>query len=180
MTYVRVPRYAKDLHLGDLLAGCPEGCQCTGSGHSVRCLTLDSTGLGRAVVTWGNSADFPPSEFKLRDIVITLIDVERITPMRSHAQRITASDLRARGWFRWYAKHEVACSCGWRIDEPVTGGAGYARGLWLDHKAEVVSALLAPKYSYLSSSAAFLVGLNPDADWHNRYRVVLRARGGAR
>jgi hypothetical protein len=180
MTYVRVPKYAKDLRLGDIMAGCPEGCQCTGFGHAVRCLTVDSTGLGRAVVTWGNSANFPPSEFKLRDIVITLVDVERITPMRLHAQRITASDLRSRGWFRWYAKHHVACSCGWQVNEPVTGGSGYARQLWLEHKAEEVSALLAPKYSYLSSSLAVLVGLDPEDEWHRRFRVVFRNRGGVR
>jgi hypothetical protein len=191
MTYVRVPKYAKDLRLGDTLDGCPEGCQCAAGAHRVNHLRVDHlrhddrepesfiADRGMVIVESCNVA-FPPREFKFREIVTVLVGVELITPMRAHAQRITASDLRARGWFRWYAKHEVACSCGWRLDEPVTGGAGYARGLWLGHKAEVVSALLAPKYSYLSSSAAFLVGLNPDAEWHSRYRVVLRDHGGAR
>lgn len=186
MTYVRVPKHAKDLRLGDMIEGCPDGCQCTPGHHGVHHLRIDHQlhdqpprliPKGEVVVESCNPA-FPPRTYRLQDIVTTLVDVERITPLRGHAQRITASELRARGWFRWYSRHDVACSCGWRADEPVTAGAGYARCRWLEHKADAISALLAPKHSWLSSSAAVLTETDPDASW--RYRVVLRDRGGAR
>ncbi len=190
MTYVRVPKHAMDLRLGDILEGCPDGCRCTGGYHRVHHLRIDHQlhnveprpliPRGEVVVESCDPDVFPPRTFRLHDVVTTLVDVERITPLRGHAQRITASELKARGWYRWYARHDVACSCGWRLDEPVTAGAGYARERWLEHKADAISALLAPTRAWLSSAAAYLAVVGEPNGSFTRYRVVMRGRGGAR
>ncbi|GAB3429907.1 hypothetical protein [Actinophytocola sediminis] len=185
-TWVRVPKYARELALGDRLEDCPDGCQCSGGGWQIQHLRIDhrhhdgqprSPDGGRVVVE--PCTDLPAREWRLGDVVTTLVDVDRIAPIRSHAARITSSELRVQGWYRRYTRHDVACSCGWHADESpiVVMGAAFARQLWMEHRASAISALLAPQRESwgLPSSAAVLRETDPGARWPHRV-AMRRAR----
>lgn len=117
---------------------------------------------------------------KTRDIVHVFVDVDYFPPMRGHAQRIASHAPKKRGFYTDPNGYDVACSCGWTAGEVVDGSRVLARRVWTDHKAEVITFLLAVDAHGYAAAYAVETREYPSLDsptWRLRMRKRPPQRG---
>jgi hypothetical protein len=167
---VRVPKRAGELVIGDDVVVSED--MHWHVGH------LQVDGLTRRVHAQPLNLAYP-SELAaaLADWVTVLVDASRFTTPRPCAQRFTPHDPQWRGWYRHAGGWDVACGCGWRVEDTVPGTKSAAIDAWTDHKAEVLSGLLARPSSGRGplAHAVKIPGQHPHSP---RYRLERVAPGG--